>query len=232
MKRLSHDAPGAALGLAVPLTATLALTMITCVLPVPARAQTSRTGGPSNAVYVAHLHAMNTTVTRLQTTGEARFTVTGDSLMINITVKGAPPGVTHWQHFHGFTDNHDAVCPTQAADVNRDGIIDLMETTPMSGTTMVPFISDPVSMQVAQGTYPKASAAGTYEYHSVVSLKALDTAFGKAFGGAPLALDRRVVFIHGIAATASLPTSVASLGTIPAQVTLPIACGKIERVTR
>jgi hypothetical protein len=40
------------------------------------------------------------------------------------------------------------------------------------------------------------------------------------------------VFVHGVAPAAALAGSVASLGTIPAQVTLPIACGKIERVAK
>lgn len=49
----------------------------------------------------------------------------------------------------------------------------------------------------------------------------------QAFDGSNLDLDRRVVLIHGTANT--LAGSVASLGPIPAQVTLPIACGTIER---
>jgi hypothetical protein len=36
------------------------------------------------------------------------------------------------------------------------------------------------------------------------------------------------VYIHGVPSATQLPSSVASLGPIPAQVTLPIACGKIE----
>ena len=69
---------------------------------------------------------------------------------------------------------------------NRDGVIDLIETELASGTTMVPFIDDPVSMNVAEGTYPKASAAGTHEYRSTVSLEVLSAAFSKAFDGSKL----------------------------------------------
>jgi hypothetical protein len=61
-----------------------------------------------------------------------------------------------------------------------------------------------------------------------VSLRALKAAFAKAFGNQELDLDRRVAFIHGVPSAANFPASAASLGTIPAQVTLPIACGKIE----
>ena len=80
------------------------------------------------------------------------------------------------------------------------------------------------------GTYPKAGADGTFQYHKTVSLKDLNAAFAKAFGDKELDLDRRVIFIHGILASTQLPASAASLGTIPAQVTLPIACGEITRV--
>ena len=206
---------------------TLALAAMACLFAVPAAAQGSTPERDSKTVYVAHLHPMNAKVTGLKTTGEARFTVKGDSLTISVKVKGAAPGTTHWQHFHGFKDNRDATCATESADKNRDGIVDLIETEPASGTTMVPFIDDPVSMNVAEGTYPKASADGRYEYQQTVSLDALTTAFSKAFDGAKLDLNRRVVLIHGTPNT--LPKSVASLGPIPAQVTLPIACGTIER---
>jgi hypothetical protein len=205
----------------------LALRAIACLFAVPAVAQESSPEHHSKAVYVAHLRPMNARITNHQTTGEARFTVNGDSLTISVQVKDAAPGLTHWQHFHGFKDSRDATCATQAADKNRDGIVDLIETEPASGTTMVPFIDDPVSMNVAEGSYPKASADGTYEYQQAVSLKALSAAFSKAFDGSKLDLDRRVVLIHGTPNT--LPASVASLGPIPAQVTLPIACGTIER---
>jgi hypothetical protein len=210
-----------------PLFPTVALTTIACLFAVPATAQESSSERQSKTVYVAHLHPMNSKITNHRTTGQARFTVDGDSLTISINVKDAAPGLTHWQHFHGFKDNRDATCATPAADKNRDGIIDLIETEPASGTTMVPFIDDPVSMNVAEGMYPKASADGTYQYRQTVSLKALKAAFAKAFDGAKLDLDRRVVLIHGTPKT--LPASVASLGPIPAQVTLPIACGTIER---
>jgi hypothetical protein len=202
---------------------------LACVLAVPAAAQASHSS-ESNGVYVAQLHPMNTKVTGLQTTGESRFAIHGDSLTITVRVKGAPPNLTHWQHFHGFTDNHKATCASQSADSNGDGVIDLVETEPVSGTTMLPFIDDPISMNVADGTYPKASAAGTYEYQRTISLRAMDAAFAKAFHDSHLDFDRRVVLVHGVGADVKLPASVASLGTIPPHVTLPIACGTIERV--
>ncbi len=195
-------------------------------LPAVAGAQT----GQSDAVYVARLAALNTTVTGTKAAGEATFTIKGDSLTIAVNASGVPKDIEHWQHFHGFTDGRAAACPAPSADANHDGIIDVVETGAAAGTTMVPFSGDPVSMDVPHGTYPKASATGTLQYRETVSLSALEVAFAKAFDGQKLDLDRRVVFIHGIPAASKLQASVASLGPIPAQVTLPIACGKITRV--
>ena len=131
---------------------------------------------------------------------------------------------------HGFKTGNAGECATEAADTNGDGFVDLIETEPASGTTMVPFDNMPAAMDIAHGTYPKADAERNYKYEKVVSLKALDAAFAKAFDGQKLDLDKRVVIIHGVPADTKLPATVQSLGPIPAQVTLPIDCDKIERV--
>ena len=192
-----------------------------------AGAQAAPHNSRAATTWVAELHALNTKATGMQATGEARFTITGDSLTISVSMRHVPPGMSHLQHFHGFTSSRNATCPTAAADANHDGVIDLIETEPMSGTTMVPFTDDPVSMEIVTDTYPKASAHGTYQYRKTVSLSALEAAFAKAFDGQKLDLDRRVVFVHGVPDPTTLPASAASLGKIPAQVTVPIACGKI-----
>lgn len=206
----------------------IAITGMMCLAPAQ-----GKTGDAASAtVYTAHLTPLNTKVTGLDTKGEARFTLKGDKLTIDINVTGAPPNMMHLQHFHGFKDGRQANCPTSSADKNGDGIIDLIETEPASGTTMVPFNGDPVGMKILSNSYPKASPKGAYHYRQTVSLSALKAAFAKSFGDEKLDLDRRVVYIHGIPSTTKLPASVASLGTVPAQVTLPIACGEIRRVTQ
>ena len=197
-------------------------------LPAVAGAQADQ----SSAFYVAHLSGLNMAVTKAKTVGEATFTIKGDNLTIAVNASGLPKDIEHWQHFHGFTDGRTAACPAPSADANGDGVIDVVETGKAAGTTMVPFSGDPASMDVPHGTYPKASAAGTLHYRQTVSLSALQAAFAKAFDGQKLDLDRRVVFIHGIPAASTLKSSVASLGPIPAQVTLPIACGKITRAAQ
>ena len=207
---------------------TAAIASFACAPSALAESTTKADSQPT--IYAAQLHPMNAKVTGVETAGKARFSIESDTLTITINAEKLPPNTIHLQHFHGFKDNRDATCPTEAADVNHDGIIDLIETEPTSGTTMVPFHDDPVSMEIVRDTYPKAGADGTFHYQKTVSLKDLEAAFAKVFGDKELDLDRRVVFIHGILASTKLPPSAASLGTIPAQVTLPIACGEIKRV--
>ncbi len=179
--------------------------------------------------YVAQLQPMNTAVAGGPTTGQASFTERAGELVIDVQVKGAPAGIEHWQHFHGFKNGQPATCPTAASDANHDGIVDLIETGPAAGTTMVPFIAHPASMDIPHGSYPVADASGAYHYHVAVPVSELQAAFAKQFPGQKLDLDKRVVFIHGVPAATRLPASVQSLGPIPAQVTLPIACGVIRK---
>lgn len=180
--------------------------------------------------YIAHLAPLNTKTTGTSAGGEVTFSIRGDSLTITTDATGLPKDLTHWQHFHGFKDGKDATCPAGTADANGDGVVDLIETEPAAGTTMVPFNDDPVAMDIPKDTYPKSTAAGTLHYQKTVSLSAMQAAFGKAFNGQKLELDKRVVFLHGVSPDTKLAASVASLGPIPAQVTIPIACGKITRV--
>lgn len=180
--------------------------------------------------YVAHLSSLNSNVTGRVASGDAQLEVKGDNLVISMKVTGVSADTTHWQHFHGFKNGDAASCASPVNDSNGDGIVDLIETEKASGTTMVPFDTAPAAMDVAHGTYPTASADGSYTYTQTVPLKDLQAAFGKAFDGQKLQLDQRVIYIHGVPDSTDLPSTVASLGPIPANVTLPIACGKIERV--
>ena len=179
--------------------------------------------------YSAQITPLNSAITQSETKGEALLTVDGDQLTIDIKVSGAPANTVHWQHFHGLLTDGAASCPDASADANGDGIVDLIETEAAAGTTMVPFDNAPAAMDVAHGSYPTAGADGSYHYRQTVSLKDLSSAFAKAFKGQQLDLDKRVIFIHGVPDATRLPATVQSLGPIPAAVTLPIACGKIER---
>ena len=200
-------------------------------LPMVPMGRTMAQTPEATVSYRATLSALNASVTGSEASGNVELTISGDDLRIHITVDGVPPDMMHLQHFHGFPEGgKTATCATMEQDANGDGIIDLIETEPVSGTTMMPFHDDPVSMEIVNDTYPKADANGSYTYDKTVSLKALEEAFAKAFpeSNGDLDLGNRVVYIHGIPDSQELPDTVASLGDIPAQVTIPIACGELK----
>ncbi len=172
----------------------------------------------AGVTYKAQLSPFNSKTTGSSTRGEATFTISGDRLTIHVTANGVPPNMEHLQHFHGFAKSDwTARCPTGRDDKNRDGIIDIVETEPVAGTTMVSFDDDPAGMSMVNDTFPRAGMDGSYSYEKTVSLKALEVAFTKIFSVQQLDLDRRVVFLHGFPASTKLPATVASLDHIPAQ---------------
>lgn len=59
-------------------------------------------------------------------------------------------------------------------------------------------------------------------------LDKLQAAIKKQYGIDDLALEDRVIFIHGVPEGQKLPDSVQSLPGVPAYITVPIACGVIK----
>jgi hypothetical protein len=208
------------------------VTVATVAKVATARAQWGTGAAPpaADAEYLATLTPLNSAVSKVHVNATMRFLVRGDSVTILVHTAGLPASIEHWQHFHGFVEGKQAACPTAASDKNGDGLVDIRETEPAAGTTMVPFNVDPVAMVIPTNTYPHADATGAYDYAKTVSLSKLNAAFGSHFGGHTIDLNRRVVLIHGIPQTAPLAASAASLGDIPARTTLPLACGVIKRL--
>jgi len=160
-------------------------------------------------------------------TGVVLLTPRNGMLEIRLEAAGVPPGM-HLTHFHGFVvaDPRNARCPTQAADVNEDGYIDLIETREVAGITMIPLTADPVSLEIDSDSYPRAEEDGRIRYEKTVEIAALRQAVREKFD-TPLVLERRVLFMHGAPANTELPDSVQSLEGVPARITIPIACAEL-----
>ena len=179
-------------------------------------------------IYQANIVPLNEQVIGTAAHGTALFTINGDTLTINIEMFDTPANLQHWEHFHGFPDGKDAAIATSAQDVNHDGFVDLPETGAVSGTTMVPFNDAPHEMDIPNDAYPVADGHGYFAYTKVVPLAALDEKFKATFNDSELALDKRVIYIHGVTDDVALPATVAgAVGHYDAHVTLPIAVGKI-----
>lgn len=181
--------------------------------------------------YLAEIKALNGDKIGTQAHGQATFTLTADQLQIKLEMFATPANMQHWAHFHGFPDGEDAQVVTLADDANGDGWLDLPETAPVSGATMVPFDNAPQQMNIPNDRYPVADAKGHFVYQAQVPLADLQKQFKAAFGTTDLALATRVVYIHGVPESLQLPDTVAGeVANYDAHVTLPIAAGKIRAV--
>lgn len=122
-------------------------------------------------------------------------------------------------------------CPTAADDANGDGYVDVVEAMTASGQMLVPLDND-LKAQDAGGTFPSGA---NYSYDESTSyatmladLQAPDTntsdTLVKLGAGQDLNIGSRVVIVHGVPASTTLPATVQGVGTLTAQQTLPIAC--------
>lgn len=180
--------------------------------------------------FVAKLQPLNADKIGTSARGTANLDIADGNLSVAIDLSGLPPNLMHLQHFHGFPDGKTATCPTAAADTNGDGYVDLIETEPLAGTTMVPFHAHPATLEIPSDSYPVANGTGVAHYAKTEVVADLEGALKEKFKAPVLALDKRVIFVHGVASNTGLPDTVKSLPGVPAQVTLPIACGTIEPV--
>lgn len=179
--------------------------------------------------YIAQIVPLNAEKIGTQAHGEATFEQDDNTLKIKIEMFDTPANTQHWEHFHGFPDGQDAQIATMAQDANQDGFVDLPETEAVSGTTMVPFDNAPHKMNVPNDNYPVSDADGHFAYQIEVPLADLQSKFHEVFGTDDLDLDKRVIYIHGVAQDLDLPDTVAGeVGHYDAHVTLPIAVGKIK----
>ena len=182
--------------------------------------------------FIAKLTPLNADKIGTSANGTATLEIADGNLSVAIDLAGLPPGIMHLQHFHGFPDGKDATCPTAAADTNRDGYVDLIETEPLAGTTMVPFHNHPATLEIPNDTYPVSDKDGAAHYAKTEVVADLENALREKFKAPVLVLEKRVIFVHGVKSDATLPSTVQSLPGVPAPVTLPIACGKIEPVAK
>ena len=190
----------------------------------------NQAGQTETKAYRAEIAPLNESVTGKMPAGFATLEIEGDSLTIRVSLSNLPPGMMHLQHYHGFIDGGDATCAGMAQDANNDGIVDLIETEAVSGVTLVPFHDDPASLEIKTHSYPVADELGNVSYTKTLSLAKLKQGLRKAHNIEEPLFGKRVVYIHGIDPSDSLPASVQSLPDVPAHVTLPIACGELQQL--
>ncbi|MGO3183223.1 MAG: hypothetical protein ACTIJ9_10355 [Aequorivita sp.] len=193
-----------------------------------AHAQTQYNAESGSEAYTAEIKEINPQLTDGDVSGEAIFIIADGKLSITLAVKGVAPSMMHLQHIHGFIAGGPGTFPPATADTNNDGNIDLMETHKYTGKTLIPFNGAPIELEIKSDSYPVANKDGLLTYQITIPLDKLKAAIKEQYGIDKLALEDRVIFIHGIPEENTLPDSVESLPGVPAYITVPIACGVIK----
>jgi hypothetical protein len=187
--------------------------------------------------YIAQLSKLNDGVDGNASTGTAYVRVVGDDMQVFMVMNNTPKSVSHIQHIHTGTS-----CPTKAADVNADGFVDVVEGVPTYGPILVNLDGDLNSFDAGSMNFPSSNGQGFFSYNEkasfnnfITDLQKPDTdptdAIVKLAPGDPVDFASRHIVVHGVSSSINLPATVASLHGAPATATLPVACGKLARMT-
>ena len=174
-----------------------------------------------DAVYKAVLKPLNPNASARAAFGKAKIRVQGSMATVQLEAMGLDRNTLHLQHIHAADQ-----CPTMADDVNRDGYLDLFEGVPKYGPILIPLdgnLSDEASNFASFPTAPQ----GKINYMESVSVADLLAYQSVQDDGGFLNIAGRHIVIHGVAASTELPETVGTIDGVPAQVTIPVACGEL-----
>lgn len=187
------------------LASALALPLAAAVLAAPATASTPRVGD-----FSADLGRVNS-----DGTGHVDLSERGTQLRVHLTVNGVDGGV-HLAHIHGIKQAMNE-CPSLAADVDGNGLIDFAEGLPSYG---------PVQVTLSNGTNDRGTSLDWTRQFTH-----LDSGDGIASLGA---LDQYAIVIHGVDlngdGVASNPDADGNGAPDPAgnEISMPALCGVIH----
>lgn len=186
------------------------------------------TEGATDIIYQAQISSLNENANEGRSiSGNVTLKILGDQLQITVEASGLEPNMMHLQHLHGSKEGGDTNCPDSGADTNDDQIVDITEAYEVAGVTMIPFHENPSSMEIDTETYPTADESGNILYQEVVDLNELRNSFNEKFDGEELDFSRFTYLIHGVQEEA-VPETVESVKGLPAHVTLPVGCAKLN----
>jgi len=122
--------------------------------------------------YRANLRTLNSSDVR----GRANMTLEGDQLKVTINARGYEANKLHVQHIHGFANKQNSVCPSPSADINNDGVVDLVEGLPSYGPILLNF--EP---------FPTADSKGSVNFQNTYTVNVSDLG----------PLENRAIVLHG-----------------------------------
>ena len=170
--------------------------------------------------------ALNSTLT-----GEGDIEVSDTKFKAHVRMSGLSSGM-HMQHIHT-----GSICPDLTDDDNSDGYVDAVEAAGRTGKILIPFDSNLNAQMLGRNSYP----AGNFNYNrtGIVQLMLADLmlpdtdttdSMVKLPAGEDLLIEGRVIEIHGVPSSTSLPATVRTIDGMTNYKSIPIACGVITRV--
>jgi hypothetical protein len=185
----------------------------------------------TEGTYKAILRPYNFTVAGWIPNGMTDIKIVGDEVEVKSWLDDSS-AVVHMQNIHLGTK-----CPTIANDLNKDGFVDFNETVKVTNKILIPLDSDLNTQSGGANNYPQ----GNFSYFQKASLgnimndlkmQDLDrndfTAKLSATDG--LNLEGKVIIVTGAAANRALPWTVSTVNGQTRELSIPIACGVIERM--
>jgi hypothetical protein len=185
------------------------------------------------AIYRATLTQINEQFSAATPSGTAEIEIRDDDL---ITVRIGGIGlddVTHPQ-----TLRHGDECPDESHDVNEDGVVDIQEGRAAYGAILLPLDGDLTTQFIEAGSFPFGES---YSYDVDADFEDFEDAIEgpdsnpndflvSLAPGESLSLGDRTIVIHGVELPVVNPLIAGEDGLGTVAQTVPILCGRLERV--
>lgn len=173
--------------------------------------------------FTANLTPLNGDLSFRPVHGSVAIQVEDGQISVRIDAEGLEPGIPHPQHIHGKMGVGS--CPDASDDQNGDGVIDVVEGLPDYGGILVTLDSDLTNGATTEvDGLPKANRAGVIHYRQTADLSAVEAGASRN-----LNLEQRHIVLHGVDPDLqdTALSDAASIGDLPAWLTLPVACGEL-----
>ena len=161
--------------------------------------------------------------------GTANLALEGDQLSADIASEGLAPNLPHAQHIHGL-EQAISECPSLAADLNGDGLVNTSEGQPSYGpilTSLTTKGDTSPDSALAVDRFPVANEDGTLTYDRTlgVPMNVADRLGEFAIVQHGVDLNGNGVYDEGAAGPSDLDPS------LPQEATIPATCGRILPVS-
>jgi hypothetical protein len=161
--------------------------------------------------------------------GTADLGLSGDQLTIDIASQGLAPNLPYAQHIHGL-EQAISECPSLAADLNGDGLVNTTEGQPSYGPILTSLTTEgdtSPDSALAVDRFPVANEDGTLTYDRTfgVPTNVADRLGEFAIVQHGVDLNGNGVYDEGAAGPSDLDPS------LPQEATIPANCGVIMPVS-